>query len=193
MVIQGDTPTITKSIFLSIYRNMLWIAPPLMCLAMLLLGLAIRNVIRLVKASHLLSVPLVERQAIDFREAGKVVLCIEGPQFTTRFAHLSYELSTEDGTPVEGRTAWFRARTTGATWVRMEVRSYEIPRPGRYILRVEGLGEPQERDARHHLVFMRPHLYASIAYVIGIILSFGVFVVNLVFFCLHLLEKGKQS
>ena len=172
---------------------MLWIAPPLMCLGVLLLGLCIRNVIRLVKEAKILSAPLVEQQAVDFREAGKVILCLEGPQLTTRFARLSYELSTDEGAPVEGRTAWFRAKTTGASWVRMELRSYEIPQPGRYVLRVEGLGEPQERDANHRLVFMRPHLYPSIGYIIGIILSFAVFVVSLVFFCQRLLEKKQES
>lgn len=172
---------------------MLWIAPPLMCVAVLLLGFCIRNIIRLVREAKVLSVPLVEKQNIDFREAGKVVLCLEGPQFTTRFARLSYELSTDDGAPVEGRTAWFRARTSGVSWVRMELRSYEIPQPGRYVLRVQGLGAPQERDANHRLVFMRPHLYPSIGYIIGIILSFAVFVASLVFFCQRVLEKNQEA
>lgn len=171
---------------------MLWIAPPLMCLAVLLLVVSIRNVVRLVKDAKVLSVPLVEQQAVNFREAGKVVLCMEGPQFTTRFARLSYELSTDDGAPVEGRTAWFRARTSGVSWVRMELRSYEIPQPGRYVLRVQGLGEPQERDANHRLVFMRPHLYPSVGYIVGIILSFAVFVASLVFFCQRVLKKTRK-
>jgi hypothetical protein len=184
---------IAKSAFARLYRNILWIAPPLMGVAALLLVLSIRNVVRLVKDAKILSVALVEEQTIEFREAGKVILSMEGPHFTTRFAHLSYELCADDGAPLEGRTAWFRARTTDASWVRMELKSYEIPQPGRYVLRVQGLGEPQERDAQHRLVFMRPHLYASIAYIIGIILSFAVFVASLVFFCLRALEKRQAS
>jgi hypothetical protein len=184
---------IAKSTLSLLYRNMLWIAPPLMCISVLLLVLSIRNVIRLVKDAKVLSIPVVERQTIDFREAGKVVLCLEGPLFTTRFAHLDYELSTDEGAPVEGRTAWFRAKTTGASWVRMELRSYEIPQPGRYVLRVRGLGEPQERDAAHRLVFMRPHLFPSVGYTIGITLSALVFIASLVFFCQRLLEKRQES
>jgi hypothetical protein len=182
----------TKSTFLLLYRNLLWIAPPVMVISVLLLGLSIRNVIRLVKEAKILSVPLVEQQNLDFREAGKVVLCLEGPHFTTRFAHLSYELSAEDGTPVEGRTAWFRAKTSGASWVRMEMRSYEIPQPGRYVLRVRGLGEPQERDAQHRLVFVRPHLFQSVGYIIGIVLSALVLITSLVFFLQRLLENRQQ-
>lgn len=169
---------------------MLWIAPPLMCLSVLLLVLSIRSVVRLVREAKILSVSLAEQQNVEFREAGKVVLCLEGPQFTTRFARLNYELSTDDGTLVRGRTAWFRATTTGVSWARMELRSYEIPRPGRYVLRVQGLGAPQERDAKHRLVFMRPHLFQSVVYIIGITLSALVFIASLVFFFNRLLEKG---
>jgi hypothetical protein len=182
---------VAKSAFSILYRNMYWLGPALMCISLLLLALSIRNVVRLVKEAKILSVPLVEQQTIEFHDAGKVVLCIEGPQFTTRFARLSYELSAEGGAPVEGRTAWFRAHTSGVSWVRMELRSYEIPHPGRYVLRVRGLGEPQERDAKHHLVFMRPHLFQSVGYILGITLSALVFITSLVFFLQGLLEKPQ--
>jgi hypothetical protein len=171
-------------------RNVLWIAPLLMCIAALVLALFIRSEVRLVKEAKILSVPLVEQQNIEFPEAGRVVLCVEGPRFSTRFAGLDYELSTNDGAPIEGRTAWFHATTTGVKWARVEVRVYEIPHPGRYVLRVRGLGAAQERDAAHRLVFMRPHLAQAVGYIIGMIVSFGVFVVSLVFFVLRLTGKG---
>jgi hypothetical protein len=175
-----------------LYRNVLWIAAPLMCLSALLVGLCIRNVLRLVKAAKVLSVPLVEQQTIEFPEAGRMVLCVEGPRFTTRFARLDYELSTDSGAPVEGRTAWFHATTTGVKWARVEVRVYEIPHPGRYVLQVRGLGAAQERDAQHHLVFMRPHLAQSLGYIIGITFSALVFIASLVFFLLRLTGKDSE-
>jgi hypothetical protein len=171
-------------------RNVLWIAPPLMCISALLLGLFIRSEVRLVKEAKILSVPLVEQQEIEFQEAGRVVLCIEGPQFSRRFAGLSYTLSTADGVPVEGRAALFRARTTGFSWARLEVRVYEISHPGRYVLRVQGLGAAQPGDANHRLVFTRPHLAPALGYVLGMILSFGLFIVCLVFFLLRLMGKS---
>jgi len=176
-----------------LYRNVLWVAPPLMCISALLLGLFIRNVVRLVKEAKVLSVPLVERQNIEFPEAGRVVLCVEGPRFSTRFAGLDYELRTDSGAPVEVRTAWFHATTTGVKWARVEVRVYEIPHSGRYVLRVRGLGAAQERDAAHRLVFMRPHLAQSVGYIIGMILSFGVFITSLVFFLLRLTGNLSES
>jgi len=160
-----------------------------MCLSALLLGLCIRSEVRLVKEAKLLSIPLVAEQTVEFLEAGRVVLCIEGPQFSRRFAGLDYEL-TDSGTAVEGRTAWFGARTTGVSWARLELRVYEIPHAGRYMLRVQGLGPAQARDAQHRLVFTRPHLAQAFGYIIGMILSFGTFVVSLVFFALRLTGKG---
>jgi hypothetical protein len=171
-------------------RNVLWIAPPLICISALLLGLCIRSEVRLVKEAKISSVPLVEQQNVEFLEAGRVVLCVEGPRFSTRFAGLDYELTTDAGAPVEVRTAWFHATTTGVKWARVEVRVYEIPHSGRYLLRVQRLGPAQARDAEHRLVFMRPHLAQSFGYIIGMILSFGVFVTSLVFFVLRLTGKG---
>ena len=171
-------------------RNVLWIAPPLMCIAALALALFIRSEVRLVKEAKVLSVPLVAEQNIEFPEAGRVVLCMEGPRFSRRFAGLDYELSTDSGAPVEGRTAWFHARTTGVSRARMELRVYEIPHPGRFVLRVRGLGAAQERDVEHRLVFTRPHLAQAVGYIICMIVSFGVFMVSLVFFVLRLTGKG---
>jgi hypothetical protein len=178
------------SAFSFLDRNVLWIAPPLMGIAALALGLFIRSEVRLVKEAKILSVPLVAEQDVEFPEAGRVVLCMEGPRFSRRFAGLDYELSTDSAAPVEGRTAWFHARTTGVSRARMELRVYEIPHPGRFVLRVRGLGAAQARDAEHQFVFTKPHLAQSVGYIIGIIVSFGVFVTSLVFFALRLTGKG---
>jgi hypothetical protein len=173
-------------------RNVLWIAPPLMCVAALLLRLFICSEVRLVKEAKILSVPLVEQQEVEFQEAGRAVLCIEGPQLSRRFAGFSYALSTADGVPVEGRAAFFRARTTRFSWARLELRVYEISHPGRYVLLVQGLRAAQPGDANHRLVFTRPHLAPTLGYVIGMILSFGLFMVCLVFFLLRLMGEDVR-
>ncbi len=171
-------------------RNLLWITPPLIIVSALLLALCIRNEVRVVKRSKILSVPLVEQQNVEFPEAGTLSLCIEGPRFSRRFAGLSYSLHADDGTPVEGRAALVRTSTTGVRWARLELRIYEIPRPGRYMLRVEGLGPPQEKDADHHLVFTRPIMAQTFGYILGMIFTFALFVLSTVFFMIRLLGKG---
>jgi len=131
--------------FLSyIYRNGLWIAVPLFVISAALLGFFILSVIRAVKQAHLHSVPLLEQQEIEFAEEGRVVLCTQGPLLSFRFANLDYEL-TGDGIPIEGRTTWFHSKTSGFSWVRMEVKSYRIPRPGRYVLVSRGLSPAAHR------------------------------------------------
>ena len=90
--------------FLSyIYRNGLWISVPLFIISVALLGYFILSVIRVVRQAHLFSVPVIEQQEIELTEAGRVILCTQGPLLSFRFAKLDYEL-TGGGIPIEGRT-----------------------------------------------------------------------------------------
>lgn len=179
--------------FLSyIYRNGLCVAVPLFVISAALLCFFILNVIRAVRQAHLLSVPLLEQQEIQFTEAGRVVLCTQGPLLSTRFAKLDYEL-TGDGVPVEGRTTWFHSKTSGFSWVRMEMKAYRIPRPGRYILRIRGLEPGSRPNSQHQIVFMKPHLARSIGYVIGIVLTGLLFIGSIVLFFLRLMPKDGSA
>jgi hypothetical protein len=146
-----------------------------------------------VSQAHILSVSLLDQQDIEFAEAGRVVLCIEGPRFTRRFAHLHYELSAYDGTRLRGRTIWFRLLTSGVSKVRLELKSYQIPQPGRYRLWIQGLGTGWTADAKHRIVFMRPHLARSIGYIIGILLAGGLLIGSIVLFFLRLTLNGADA
>jgi hypothetical protein len=153
----------------------LWISIPMICIGAALLPTCILKTVKLVKRAKLFSVPFVAEQEVEFTEAGRVVLCGEGPWLTSRFAFLRPELQGADGNLVPGRTAWFRAKTTSFSKVRMELKLFNIPKPGRYLLRIEQLKATQPADAEHAIVFMRPHLAQSVGYVIGMILAFALF------------------
>jgi len=161
--------------------NMAWLFAGCAVIAAVSMGFFIRGVVGLVRQSRILSVPLRAEQEVEFPEAGRVVLCLEGPLFTRRFARLDYELRASDGSAVSGRPALFRARTSGFSTARMELRVYRIPSPGRYALIIQGLREPNGKDSRESIVFMRPHLARTVCYVIGIVLSSGIFITGLVF------------
>lgn len=177
--------------FLScLYRNGLWISVPLFVISAALLVHFIRDVIRVVKQAHLVSVPLLELQEIEFGEGGRVVLCIQGPLLSPRFANLDYEL-TWDGIAIQGRKAWLPGKTSGFSWVRLEVKSYQIPMPGRYVLRIKGLEPESKPDSEHQIVFMRPHLARSIGSVIGIVLAASLSIGSMVLFFLRLLSKNS--
>jgi hypothetical protein len=95
--------------------------------------------------------------------------------------------------PVEGKTTWFHAKTSSFSKVRMEMKSYEITKPGRYVLHIQGLDPGSKVDSEHRIVFMRPHLAQSIGYVIGIILSGFLLIGSIVFFFIRLTDKGGGS
>ena len=179
-----------------LYDNLLWITIPLLCISMVLLVRCIAGVVRLLKKSILVRVPLVEELAIEFVETGKVVLCMEGPRFSSRFARLKYSLEAEDGSAVSLHRRLFPAVTSGVSKVRMELRGFSIPVPGRYILRVEGLDRAgqvaEEEDPRNQLVFMKPHLLKSLLYTLGITLSSAAFITSLVFSLIRIFEVSPS-
>ncbi len=178
-----------QSVYMSIYKYWIWIGVPLMLAAAFALWMLITGVMATVKKAHLFKVPLLERQEVRFDESGRVILSMEGPRFSTRFGRLNFELRELSGEVVESSPALFRATTSGISTARMELLKFDIPRPGPYVLIMTGLGPPQERDAKHAVVFMRPHLGKSVAYVLGIVLASGVFITSLVFFLGRLFEK----
>lgn len=151
-----------------------------------LLVQCIAGVIRTGRQARLFSVPLVERQEVTFAEAGRVVLAMEGPLLSRRFAGLEYELVGPDGAKAPQRSALFRARTTGFSKARLELKVFEVRVPGRYVFRILGLAGAQLGDAEHRMVFTRPHLATSLAYVVGIVLSAGLAIASVVLFFLRL-------
>ena len=173
--------------FLSfIYKYGLWISVPVFLLSVLLLVRCITGVIHAEKETRLFSVPLLDRQDVDFSLEGPVVLCMEGPILSRRFAHLEYELTGPDGKAVSSRPVLFRWSTSGFSKANMELRVYDIAQPGRYVFEIRGLGAERPADAEHRMVFTRPHLARSMAYVLGIVLSAGLTIGSLVLFLMRI-------
>jgi len=133
----------------------------------------IAGLVRLGDKSLLSTFPLREQQTVQFSEAGRVVLCMEGPRLSKRFPELSFGLVSSDGSPVEGRTTWLHARTSAMSSIRMEMLSFTIPRPGHYTLYIRNLGGSQDGDGEHKVIFTKPHLLQTIGSILGIILSAG--------------------
>lgn len=171
---------------LFIYRNALWISAPVFFLFFVLLGMCIKGLLQTIRHARLFSVPLLAQQHIEFSEAGKVVLCLEGPLLSRRFARLAYELVGPDGMAVKSRKALLRMRTTGATSTRMELQVYEITHPGRHLFRINGLERESTSDVENQLVFTRPHLGRTLFFVVGIVLSGVCLIGSIVLFFLRL-------
>ena len=173
-------------------RSALWISWPLCGLGAVLLWVCIVSAVRLGQQNHIVSLPLRAEQVFDFLEAGRVVLWLEGPQLTTRFAGVAFELTTEDGFPVEGQGVWLRQRSARASRVRIADQTFTVPHAGRYILRARGRELPAPDAGAHRLVFMRPHLSQTVGCVLGIVLGAVLVIGGVVLFCLRLPAGGGR-
>jgi len=169
-----------------LYKHWIWLGLPVMLAAATALWLLIAAVVAVIKKAHIFRAPLAAIREVEFLEAGRVVLSIEGPLLTTRFAGVQFELREMNGGRIDGRPCFFRARTSGFTTARMELMEYNLPRPGRYVLSMMGLGTVVAGDASHAVVFMRPHLLQSMAYVLAIVFASVGFIASLVFFLMRL-------
>ena len=165
-----------------IWSYAIWVSVPMFGLGVALLIWGIVNLVRVVRAAVLVRLPLTEENPITINQAGPLVLCIEGPLFTRRFAGLTYDMVSEDGAPVPYRRTLFHATTSGFTQSRMEVRRFKVDRPGDYMVRVSGLGERRPKDSEHHLVFVKPHLPVVVAHILGLILAGWLIIGGLVLF-----------
>jgi hypothetical protein len=183
----------SQSFWAGVFRNWIWVGTPLMVLALAALGVLIPGLVTLVKNSQLFRVPLAAAQEVEFAEAERVSLSIEGPRGTNRFNGLTFELRGIGGEPVAGNPVWFRSRSSGASTARTEVLTFEIPRAGRYVLAMKGLGAEKEGDSSHAVVFSRPLGASMVATILGIVVASGIFIASLVFFLLRLGKPGAGS
>lgn len=148
-----------------------WLMALLCVSSLAALGLLVRAVLRMLRASRLLDVPLLERQDIEFPSAGRIVLCLEGPRFSPRLGRLQYELHLPGGAEVAGHRILFRTVTSGVSKARVSLRQYDLPYPGRYELAVRGLTAGDAGAPEHRVVFMRPNLLRTLLLVAGITVS----------------------
>lgn len=171
-----------------LYQYGLCISPPAFLLSVILLARSIIGAIRTGRQARLVSLPLLDRQEIQFPEKGRVVLCMEGPLLSRRFARLKYKLTGPDGMPVTGRRVLFRLTSSGFTKAMMELRTYEIALPGIHIFEIRGLEGENPSDSEHRMVFTRPHLAQTLASILAILFTSIFAISSLVLFFLRLLE-----
>ncbi len=174
-------------------RNGIWVSIPLFIISIGFLVFSIIGLVRLGAATKLASLPLLDQQPVQFTEAGRVVLAMEGPRLSRRFSDLTFDLVSPAGTSLAGSKIWVRSYRSGVSIVQVDLLSFTLPAPGQYLLRISNLGSNRENDNRHRVVFSRPHLPRTIGYILGIILSAGFMIGSIVLFILRLVNKGGAS
>lgn len=181
------------SVLTFVYKNGLWLSWPLFCLGVLLLWFFITTAVKLGDRHRICSLPLQPEQVVEFPAAGKVILWLEGPQLTSRFRDLTFELTGSDGATVPGRGVLFRTRSSSLSRVRISDRIFQVPHAGGYALHTRGLGETRDGDAQHRLVFMRPYQVQVIGAVLGIVLGALLVIGSVVNFCLRYFQGAGSS
>ncbi len=170
----------------------LWLSWPVFGLGVFLLWFFIMSVVKVGEKHRICHLPLQAEQMVEFAEAGRVILWLEGPLLTNRFAGLSFELRGPDGSSSKGRMALFRGGSSSFSKARIADRVFTITTPGRYVLHTEGLGGEKAGDEQHRLIFMRPYLAETVGSVLGIILGAVLTIGSTVNFLIRLLGGGGQ-
>lgn len=173
-----------------LYDNGLWLSWPLFAVGLCLLVVSIRRLLRLAKRNRIHGVPLLTEQKIEFWEAGRVALWLEGPLFSTIFMGLDYRMIDSGGRGVGSRRPLFPLHSASFSRGRMLARFFVIPGPGIYSLQVSGTRVPTTDDGRHQLLFMRPHLTRTVGCILGIVLGAQLTIASLINFLLRLTQGG---
>jgi hypothetical protein len=173
------------------YENGLWLSWPSFGLGVFLLWFFIATVIKVARRNRICSLPLTTEQNVEFSRAGKVILWLEGPLFTTRFGGLSFELKAGDGSVLKGRMALLRQGSSSFSKARIADRIFSVPHPGAYVLHAKGLGAPKAGDEQHGIIFMRPYMPQTIGCILGILLGAFLCIGSIVNFFLRLSQGSS--
>jgi hypothetical protein len=105
-----------------------------------LLVVAIRGLVRALRVETLARLRVVAEQAFTLAAPGPVVLTVEGPLGTTKFASLEFTVVGPDGRTLPTHMIVFRRSSTtlGGT-TQLALRRFETTAAGSYVLRVTGV------------------------------------------------------
>lgn len=149
--------------------------PIALTIAVAILGavLLVYSIVRLlavVRASVIVRLPAVPEQDVTFAQAGPTVLCIETTHFGSAFSGVQFSLRDASGRDVPSSPILFRTKVSGFARVRLSVRTFEIPLPGRYRLVATGI-TPERDMSQAALVFTRPFAASMVLWILGIVLG----------------------
>ena len=135
-----------------------------------LLAYSIVRLLAVVRASVIVRLPAVPAQDVTFAQAGPTVLCIETTHFGSAFSGVQFSMRDAAGRDVPSSPILFRTKVSGFARVRLSVRTFEIPQPGRYRLVATGI-TPERDMSQAVLVFTRPFAAAMVLWILGIVLG----------------------
>lgn len=171
----------------------LWVAltVPAFFISAWLLAKSISSLVRLVRGSVVLSVPVTPVQSLRLEQAGPYQLGVEGNRFSRDFGDLDFELRSPHGDSMALPAILVRTSVNGLTRSRLTLRSFEADEPGNYQLTVRGIGPSQNADNR--IVISRPIGGSMVGLILAIIATGALTLGSLVGTVLLLVLPGRAS
>lgn len=145
-----------------------------LCIVGLAVGIAglvklIILIIRLLKESVELRLPVLPRQTIEFNSPGEKCLHLEGPRFTTAFWKAKFALKDEaTGEEVPLRIVLFRTMSSGLKRARLNTHRCTINHAGRYEFTITGIKEGSDTTALN-ILFTKPYTGKAVLITLGIV------------------------
>jgi len=150
-------------------RSWLFLTIPLALAAIALLSRTALSLLRTVRGSVIVSVPIRSEQEVTITASGAFALNLESPAFTTRPATLRFALSsTGSGSPIALYPIAFRTDVSSMSRSRVELYSFTIPSPGAYTLRVDGI-DPSTDYSSHAILITRQYRGALVLHVLALV------------------------
>jgi hypothetical protein len=170
-------------------RSWLYLSVPIAIAALALLGWTIASLLRTVRGSVVLSVPIRAEQKLAFEGDGDFSLNIESPIGALRPSGLRYALTTADGAmriplaPLELQTD-----VTSMTRARLELYAFTLPHTGDYTLLIDGV-DPAASYSADTVVITRRYGVALVLHVVALLALSGAFIGSIVFSALVFTRK----
>jgi hypothetical protein len=157
----------------------IWLALtlPLFCLSAVLLTRTIRGLVGATRDAVILDLPVVRTQEITLPEGGRLQLSVETRRGSTGFRSLDYRLVAATGEAVALQPVPVPTTVSSIARVRVPVRTFVSPGPGRLTLEVTGGGAFPDDD---RLMITRPIGGPVVVHVLSLVVLAAVTIGSLV-------------
>ena len=153
----------------ALHAGEVWLvaAVALFLIAAGLLGWTIRSLTRTMRGSVVGSRPVPDAQTFSLPHPGACDLYVEGRRFSRDFGALEFALSDPAGAAVILRSVRFRTTVSGASRVRLHLRSFKVVEAGDFTLRITGIKPHQ--DPENRIVFATPVTARMVLHILALI------------------------
>jgi hypothetical protein len=154
-------------------RNWLFLTAPIAIAALALLAWTVASLLRTVRGSVVMSVPIRAEQKLAFDADGDFALNLESPIGVLRPIKLRYALTTADGaTRIPLPPIAFRTDVTSMSRSRLELYRFTLPSRGDYILHIDGI-DPAVDYGAFTIVIARQYGFALVLHIL-VLIALGV-------------------